>query len=157
VAQQLSLTELNAGLDDIRRSPRYRGPVRLIVARPAEGERDVLGEAVLDPVAGLVGDSWKARGSNLTADGEAHPDLQLTLMNARAADLVAGSREHWPLAGDPLYMDLDLGYARLPPGTRLAVGTAVVQITDQPHRGCGKFSARSGVDALKFVQLARRP
>jgi hypothetical protein len=136
VAQHLSLPELNTGLDDIRRSPADRGQVRLVVARLGEGEREVLEAGVLDPEQGLIGDRWEARGG------------QLTLMNARVAALVAGSRERWPLAGDQLFVDLHLG---LPPGTRLAVGTAVVEISDQPHRGCGKFSARFGVDALKFV------
>jgi MOSC domain len=140
VPQHLSLADLNASLDDIRRSPADRGRVRLVVARLGEGEREVLEAGVLDPQEGLIGDRWDARGGR--------PDLQLTLMNARVADLVAGSRERWPLAGDQLFVDLHLG---APPGTRLAVGTAVVEITDQPHRGCGKFSARFGVDALKFV------
>jgi hypothetical protein len=140
VPQHLSLAELNTGLDEIRRSPADRGQVRLIVARLGEGEREVLEAGVLDPEEGLLGDRWEARGGR--------PDLQLTLMNARVADLVAGSRERWPLAGDQLYVDLHLG---IPPGTRLAVGTALVEITDEPHRGCGKFSARFGVDALKFV------
>jgi hypothetical protein len=140
VPRHLSLAELNTGLDEIRRSPADRGRVRLVVARPGEGEREVLEAGVLDPGEGLISDRWEAH------DGR--PDLQLKLMNARVADLVAGSRERWPLAGDQLFVDLHLC---VPPGTRLAVGTAVVEITDQPHRGCGKFSARFGVDALKFV------
>jgi hypothetical protein len=140
VPRHLSLAELNTGLDEIRRSPADRGRVRLVVARLGEGEREVLEAGVLDPGEGLISDRWEAH------DGR--PDLQLKLMNARVADLVAGSRERWPLAGDQLFVDLHLC---VPPGTRLAVGTAVVEITDQPHRGCGKFSARFGVDALKFV------
>jgi len=75
-------------------------------------------------------------------------------MNARAAALVAGSRERWPLAGDQLYVDLDLGLANLPPGTRLYVGSAVIQVTAEPHRGCGKFSRRFGVDAMRWVNSA---
>jgi MOSC domain-containing protein YiiM len=31
------------------------------------------------------------------------------------------------------------------------VGQAVIEVTPQPHTGCGKFSARFGVDALRFV------
>ena len=72
-------------------------------------------------------------------------------MNARAAALVAGDRERWPLAGDQLYVDLDLSGENLPPGTRLAIGSAVVEVTDEPHTGCKKFSARFGLDALEFV------
>ena len=63
-------------------------------------EREVLAEADLDPVDGLVGDGWQTRGSKATAYGSAHPDMQITLMNARAAELITGDRDRWPLAGD---------------------------------------------------------
>src|SRR4029079_16548063 len=129
---------LDGGLAEIRSSPPEEGRVELIVARPAENERDLLDEGLLDPEAGLVGDSWRARGSGSMPDRSPHPDAQLTLMNARAAALVAGDRERWALAGDKLYVDRDLAYANLPPGPRLKVGEAVIEITTKPHRGCGK-------------------
>jgi MOSC domain-containing protein YiiM len=141
------LSELEAGLDEVRSSPNAEGRLELIVCRPAEDEREVLAEARLDFEEGLVGDSWRARGG-------AHPDMQLTLMNARAAALVAGERGRWSLAGDQLYVDLALGYENLPPGTRVGVGEAVVEISAEPHRGCGKFARRFGLDALKFVNSA---
>jgi MOSC domain-containing protein YiiM len=50
-----------------------------------------------------------------------------------------------------LYVDLDLSAENLPPGTRLAIGSAVVEVTVQPHTGCRKFAARYGQDAMKFV------
>jgi MOSC domain-containing protein YiiM len=133
---------------DVRRSPSDEGTVALIVCRPAVGERRVLAEATLDVREGLIGDGWHVR------DQAPHPDRQLTLMNARAAALVAGSRERWPLAGDQLFVDLDLGEANLPPGTRLRIGSAEIEVTAEPHRGCGKFSKRFGVDAVKFVNSA---
>ena len=107
-------------------------------------------EGTLDLDEGLVGDAWLARGSS-RPDGSANPDAQLTLMNARAAEVITGSRDRWPLAGDQLYVDLDLSIDNLPPGTRLAVGDAVVEVTPEPHTGCAKFSARFGTEALKFV------
>ena len=142
---------LESGLDEIRGAPHDDGLVELIVRRPAEDEREVLTEATLDPVVGLVGDLWPTRGSSRTPDGSAHPGMQLTLMNARAAALIAGDRDRWPLAGDQLYVDLDLSGENLPAGTRLAVGTAIVEVSDQPHTGCANFAARFGRDALKFV------
>jgi len=142
---------LEAGLDEIRGAPHDNGVVDLVVRRPAEDEREILTEATLDPVVGLVGDLWPTRGSSRTPDGSAHPGMQLTLMNARAAAVIAGDRDRWPLAGDQLYVDLDLSGENLPAGTRLAIGTAIVEVTDQPHTGCAKFSARFGRDALKFV------
>jgi hypothetical protein len=149
--QHRTAEELTVGLDQIRQSPATAGTVELIVRRPVENEREVLDEGMLDLELGLVGDAWKARGSRSTPDGSANPLTQLTLMNARTADLVTGSRERWPLAGDQLYVDLDLSIENLPAGTQLAVGDAVVEITPEPHTGCAKFSARFGTDALKFV------
>ena len=143
--------ELTAALDEIRLSPSASGTVELIVRRPAEDEREVLDEGMLDLDEGLVGDAWRSRGSGRSPDGSANPDAQLTLMNARAAAVITGSPERWPLAGDQLYVDLDLSIENLPAGTRLAVGKAVVEVTAEPHTGCAKFSARFGTEALKFV------
>jgi hypothetical protein len=141
-------------LANLRLSPRESGLVELIVRRPAVEEREVVALAQLDPSEGLVGDCWRTRGSSSMPDGSANPDAQLTLMNARAARLVAGDRDRWPLAGDQLYVDFDLSADNLTPGTRLRVGAAVVEVTAQPHTGCGKFARRFGVDALKLVNSA---
>jgi MOSC domain-containing protein len=143
--------ELHAGLDEIRLSPATEGTVELIVRRPAEDEREILEQAALAVREGLVGDSWRARGSRSTEDGSADTEMQLTLMNARVIALLAGDRERWSLAGDQLYVDLDLSADNLPPGTRLALGSAVIQVTHVPHTGCAKFSARFGSDAIRFV------
>ena len=152
VARHLTTEELEAGLDEIRRAPGDVGTVALIVRRPAEGEREVLAEGTLDLRDGLVGDMWSSRGSKRTPDGSAHPDMQLTVMNARVVDLVAaGDRERWALAGDQIYADFDISVANLPPGTRLGLGTAVIEVTPEPHTGCAKFHARFGGDAHRFV------
>ena len=152
MATHLTTDELEAGLDEIVRAPAAEGTVELIVRRPAENEREVLEEGTLDLEEGLVGDMWHRRGSKRTADGTAHPDMQLTLMSARVVDLVAaGDRERWPLAGDQIYVDLDISEANLPAGTRLSLGTAVIEVTPEPHTGCAKFHARFGGDAHRFV------
>jgi hypothetical protein len=142
---------LEAGLAEIRRSPVDAGRLEMVVRRPAIGEREVLDEGILDLDQGLVGDTWSVRPSKLTPDGSPHPDMQLNLMNARAIALIARRRARWPLAGDQLYLDLDLSGANLPPGSRLRIGTAEIEITDQPHRGCAKFGDRFGIDAVRFV------
>ena len=146
-----TLEQLEAGLDEIRRSPKDGGVLELIVRRPRVDEREVLQTGELDLAEGLVGDTWKERGSSGTPDGSAHPDMQLNIMNSRVVALIAQSPERWPLAGDQLFVDLDLSAENLPPGTRLSLGTAVIEVTDQPHTGCKKFAARFGLDALKFV------
>ena len=149
--EPMALTALEDGLTEVRRSPADDGRVELIVRRPSVEEREVLAEAQLDPVEGLVGDCWRTRGSSSTEDGNANPDAQITVMNARVAALVARSPERWPLAGDQFYVDLDLSAANLPPGMRLEIGDAVLEVTAQPHLGCGKFVKRFGVEAMKFV------
>ena len=141
------LAELESALDEIRRSPKESGTVALIVRRPAENEREVLEEGLLDLDEGLVGDTWRL-GSGGKA---ARADMQLNVMNARAIAVMAVQRDRWPLAGDQLYIDFDLSARNLPPGTRLAIGSAVIEITDQPHRGCAKFRERFGDAALRFV------
>ena len=146
-----SADELTAALEGIRSAPASRGTLELIVRRPAENEREVLDEGTLDLELGLVGDRWSTHGSGRTPDGSANTDSQVTLMAARAVEAVAGSRDRWPLAGDQLYVDLDLSIDNLPTGTRLSVGEAVLEITAEPHTGCSKFSARFGSEAIKFV------
>jgi hypothetical protein len=147
----LTTSRLEESLDHIRNSPSDVGLVELIVRRPAVDEREVLEEGMLDPAGGLVGDSWKMRGSSRSPDGSAHPDMQLNVINARLSSLVAVDAGRRALAGDQLHLDLDLSHANLPPGTRLALGSAVIEITEIPHTGCAKFRDRFGADALRFV------
>ena len=149
--KHLGMEELEAGLAEIRRSPRNEGRLAMIVRRPRTEEREILEQAELDVVAGLVGDNWQVRGSSSTQDGAAHPEMQLNLMNARAIDLIAADQSRWQLAGDQLFVDLDLSGGNLPPGTRLAIGTAIIEVTGVPHTGCKKFTARFGLEAMKFV------
>ena len=149
--RHLTTAELEAGLDEVAGSPAEAGTVELIVRRPAVGEREVLTEGMLDTRVGLVGDTWPVRGSRDSVDGMANPDAQLTVMNVRAAQLVAQDQDRRMLAGDQLYVDLDLSPANLPVGTRLAVGGAVIELTGKPHLGCEKFAARFGNEAWRFV------
>jgi hypothetical protein len=142
--------ELEAGLDYIRQSPTDAGALELIVRRPEAGEREVLAEGELDLAVGLVGDNWSVK---VTRSGPPDPRGQLNIMNARAAQIVAGSIDRWPLAGDQLYVDFDLSTEGLPAGSRLAIGDAVIEITEKPHNGCDKFAARFGAEALRFVNV----
>jgi MOSC domain-containing protein YiiM len=155
VARHLTLDELEAGLPGLLTSPRDQGTLELIVRRPAIGAREVLETGELDLADGLVGDTWKLRGSSRSVDGGPHPEMQINVMNSRVIDFIAQDRERWALAGDQLFVDLDLSAENLPPGTRLSMGTAVIEVTPQPHTGCAKFVERFGVDAMKFVNSPR--
>ena len=151
----LDADELEAGLPGILASPGNRGTVDMIVRRPDVGEREVLDAGELDVVEGLVGDNWRRRGSGQTDDGTAHPDMQLNLMNSRVIALVAQSEDRWALAGDQFFVDLDLARENLPAGTRLRMGSAVIEVSVVPHLGCKKFVARFGLEAMKFVNSRR--
>ncbi len=150
-ARHRTVEELEAVLDHIRQAPSDNGTLELIVRRPAVNEREILEASHVSPEEGLEGDTWKQRGDPKTPDGRANPDKQLNIMNARATAAVAGPIDRWALAGDQLYIDLDISTETLPPGTRLALGEAVIEVTAEPHTGCGKFSSRFGLDALRFV------
>ena len=139
----LDIARLEAHLDEIRQSPQDVGNVELIVLRPAENEREIVTEAKIDTAEGLIGGGWPAEGGD--------PARQVTVMNARVVALLAQSEDRRALAGDQLYVDLDLSGSNLPPGTQLQVGTAILEVSAAPHRGCKKFGARYGLDALRFV------
>jgi len=149
--RHVTLAELEAGLDAVRLAPRDQGLIALIVRRPRVEERELLDVGQFDVVEGLVGDSWKLRSSSRTPDRTPHPDMQVNIIGARAIALISPDRSRWQLAGDQLFVDMDLSAENLPPGTRLEIGTAVLEVTDQPHTGCRKFAERFGADALKFV------
>ena len=149
-----TLAQLQEALDDIRGAPRDEGRLHLIVRRPQVGARDVLDEGILEPAAGLVGDTWRSRQCSRSADLSPHPDMQLTLMSTRAIGAITPDETRWPLAGDQLFVDLDLTDEHLPPGSRLLVGDAILEVATQPHTGCGKFVERFGVDAMKWVNSA---
>ncbi|MFD3165372.1 MOSC domain-containing protein [Herpetosiphon sp. NSE202] len=152
--EYVPMETLEAGLDHIRQAPKNQGVLQLIVRRPASEQREVLDQGQLDLGEGLVGDNWKTRGSSRTEDGSSHPDMQLNIINVRAIGLLSPDQERWQLAGDQLFVDLDLSDENLPAGTRLAIGDAIIEVTDQPHNGCKKFAQRYGQDAIKFVNSA---
>jgi MOSC domain-containing protein YiiM len=135
----------------VERSPRDHGTLHAIVRRPERDRREVVSEGVLDLETGLDGDDWLARGSSSTPDGRAHPDSQLTIMSVRVLAAIEPDESRWALAGDQLLVDLDLSVAHLPAGARIRVGEAELVISETPHTGCAKLSARFGSDALRWI------
>ena len=138
--------ELESGLDHVRAAPKDVGVLAMIVRRPAVGARDILDDGELNPLEGLAGDSWRQRHGS-----EPDPDTQLNIMCVRSIEVIARDRSRWALAGDQLFVDFDLSQENLPAGSRLTIGSAVVEVSEEPHTGCAKFVARFGVDAQKFV------
>jgi hypothetical protein len=154
--KHLTVDELEAGLEYILQSPKDYGVVNMIVRRPQVDEREVITEGRLDIAEGLDGDNWKARGSSSTSDNSAHPEMQINIMNSRVIDLVAQGKDRWHLAGDQLFIDMDLSNENLPAGTKLSIGEAILEVTPVPHSGCKKFTARFGLEAMKFVNSPLR-
>lgn len=146
-----NLDTLQKGFEHIKQSPHNQGTLQLIVARPVEDQRVELERGVLDETEGLIGDNWAARGSSKTEDGSAHPEMQINIMNSRVIDLITQEKDDWKMAGDQLFVDLNLNKDNVPTGTKLAIGEAVLEVTPMPHTGCKKFSQRFGVEALKFI------
>ncbi len=141
--KHLTIAEIEARLSEVLESPKDNGTLDLIVRRPQEDEREVLATGELDIEKGLVGDDW------MTDDG--NYETQLAIMNSRIIDLLAQDKERWKLAGDQLYIDMNLTDENLPAGTRLSIGSAILEVTPEPHNGCKKFVERFGPDAMKFV------
>ena len=144
-----SFPNLDPALDHIRAAPKDKGTIELIARRPAQGTREIVERARFDLQLGVVGDGWHRRPSKKT--GAPNPEQQVTLMNARAIAAIAKARTDWPNAGDQLYVDFDLSADNLPPGTRLAVGSAILEVSAHPHTGCAKFTARFGSDVTAWV------
>ena len=149
--RHLTFEELSAGLDGIRSAPADDGALEAIVIRPQIDERVQLEECELSPTGGVHGDNWAKGRAKKLPDGSPDPQVQVTIMNSRAARLIAQHDSRWALAGDQLFADLDVGEKNLAVGQRLRIGSAVLEITPEPHTGCKKFARRFGEDALRFV------
>lgn len=147
----LTTKQLEEGLDLIKKSPNDNTLVDMIVCRPTEGNRKILLDGFLDKGKGLIGDNWIDRGSSKTPDGCSHPDMELNIMNSRSIALIAQQKNRWPLAGDQLFIDMNLSDKNITRGTRLSLGDAIIEVTAIPHNGCKKFTDRFGIDAVKFV------
>jgi len=151
MVKHITMEQLQAGLVDVGQSPKDKGTVAMIVARPDVDERLTPDSAEFDVSEGLLGDNWRLLGSSMTDDGSAHPDMQIAIINKRFVELIAGERDRWPLAGDQLVLDLDITHENLQTGQQLAIGSTVLEITEVPHKGCKKFAERFGKDVITFV------
>lgn len=149
--QHVTAEQLAAGIAELCDSPREQGRVDLVVVRPMQGKRQCLERVLISLEAGVVGDRWLTTSWKKLANGSAHPAVQVTLMNARCIRLIAGEPTNWAIAGDNLFVDLDLSRENLPTGARLKIGECILQITSVAHNGCWKFKDRFGEAAVKFV------
>ena len=146
-----NLEKLQDRINALAPFPSSSGSIEMIIIRPKEGERKSLETGYLDLERGLVGDSWYERSKNKPNSKFPALDTQLTLMNSKIIHIIAETKERWPLAGDQVYVDLDLSKKNLPPGTQLKIGDAIIEITAQPHHGCKSFATRYGLDAMRLV------
>ena len=144
MAATATVEALDARWAASERSPQDQGTVEMIVRRPAPDKREPLQRATFTAEAGLLGDDWLRRhGDEIEA--------QITLMNSRVAQLLAGDKARWADAGDQLFVDLDISQDNLPPGTQIQLGDVIMQISTLPHTGCTKFARRFGGHARKWT------
>ncbi len=155
MVDHLTRAELQAGLPQILESPQDDGVLEAIVIRPAPGQRRELEACDISVAGGTHGDHWAEGCWKSTEDGKPHPDVQICIMNARCIAHIAGARERWALAGDNLFIDLDISPENLPPGQRLRIGTAVIEITAVKHAACASFAERYGKSAAVFVNARK--
>ncbi len=148
-------SDIDRRMDWVLNAPRDKGRVKLIVVRPQTNQRTMLEQVLFSREAGVTGDNWQQHCWKKCDDGKADPSVQVAIMNARMIEVLAGHKNNWPLAGDQLFVDFDLGINNLSPGDQLQVGGAVLEITAEPHRGCGKFKKRFGETALQYVNSAQ--
>ena len=156
MTKHLTTEELEAGLENIRQSPKDNGVLEMIVRRPRTEEREVLTEGRLDLLERLQGDNWKTRGNSSMPDKSANAEMQINIMNSRVIALLAQEKDRWQLAGDQLFIDMDLSAVNLSAGTKLSIGEAILEVTPVPHSGCKKFTERFGLEATKFVNSPLR-
>lgn len=141
-----SYEQLEEAWQKLPPAPRESGTVTMIVVRPGHGERECPGAAAVTVAEGLVGDRWNA-------SNDPERTAQITLMEKRVADLVSGEWCGPEMAGDNFVVDFDLSEDAVPIGTRIAIGSAVLEVTDEPHTGCRQFRERYGAGALRWVNL----
>jgi hypothetical protein len=146
-AHHLASDELERGYAQLS-PPKDSGELALICARGEDGQRSELQRAALSVRGGLPGDAW-------FRDCPEKVDAQLTVMRVDVARLFANGQSI-TLAGDNLFVDLDLSKANLPCGSRLRIGGALLEVTPEPHNGCLKFRQRFGADALRFTAEPNR-
>ncbi|MCB9765775.1 MAG: hypothetical protein H6739_38730 [Alphaproteobacteria bacterium] len=143
--RHLSWDQLVAGFAALPPPPLREGRVALVTARLPEGARRTPARARLTVADGVEGDRW--------AQGRRMPEAQVTLMRADVAGLICNGQP-LSLPGDNLLVELDLSLDNLPAGVRLAVGTAELEVTAEPHDGCTLFRERFGGPALKLTAHA---
>jgi MOSC domain len=142
-SRRLGYGELDARFAQLRDAPTDVGRLLLIVRRLPDGVRDTPQRSRLTSEDGPPGDAW-------SREEPRDPDCQLTVMRHDVAVLIANGQAE-TLFGDNLLVAMELSYDNLPPGTRLRIGDAIIEVTAKPHRGCKKFRARFGLDALRFT------
>lgn len=147
----VEISQIEAELAAMGASPLDTGTVELIVCRPENLKRRVLESGEFSVTEGLIGDNWYTRGSRHTEDGNAHPGMQVAIMNSRVIQAIASDKDRWQLAGDQLFVDFDLSIENLPIGQQFSVGEVIFEVSEVPHNGCGKFTERFGSEATRFV------
>lgn len=133
----------------LQASPKDEGRVVRCVVRPAHDRRETPAAIRVSPERGVEFDRWDS-------DAARRPGNQVSLINVHVLRSLAGTEERMPLSGDNLQVDLELSESNLPVGTRLSIGSALLEVSADPHRPCKKFHQRFGASAVKKVVRASK-
>lgn len=144
--------ELTAALPEVLAAPKSGSAVELLCLRPGYGERRFVGEIAVTRAQGIPGERWGTAPWLKLADGTGHPGIQVSILPRRVLDLVWRDRANVVHPGDTFVADLDMTEANLPAGQLLAVGTAVLRVSEVWNDACAKWKVRHGEAAYAWVR-----
>lgn len=150
---QPNLAELQAALPEVMAAPKDHGIIHSLCLRPEPNQRQMVGQITLTVDQGIPGERWLTAPWLTLADGTPDPRIQVSVLSTRVMDLVWRNRQTSPHPGDPIVADMDLSQANLPVGSRLQVGTAVIEVSDAFNDGCVKWKTRYGTAAKDWITL----
>lgn len=154
MSDHVTTDELMAALPGVLSAPKTGSAVEHLCFRPGFSERRFVRELTLTRARGIPGERWETAPWLKLPDGTGHPGIQVSILPRRVLDLVWRDREGTVHPGDTFVCDLDTSFANLPEGQLLAVGTAVLRVSEVFNEGCAKWKVRYGSEAYDWV---RRP
>ena len=155
MVNHVSFAECEQALDHINRAPLDEAEIDCLCARPDFGTRAFPDKLILTVDHGILGERWTHSPWLTLPNGDPDPRIQVSILSKRVMDLCWRDRERVIHPGDPFVVDMNLGEANMPVGTRLAIGTAIVEVSDKFNTACVKWRDRYGQDSLHWMNLAR--
>ncbi|MFT5632095.1 MAG: hypothetical protein ACI9HB_003282 [Gammaproteobacteria bacterium] len=149
------LAECEDALSTILAAPKSGAIVEQLCLRPGFSERSFPELLELTVAGGIIGERWTKAPWLTLSDGTPDPRIQVSILSKRVMDLCWRDRENTHHPGDTMIVDMDLGVENLPNGTRLGIGSAVVEVSDKFNTACIKWQGRYGAESLRWLNLRK--